>query len=51
MKKEQIIFNIDKEYKDKLQKIVYMIGIEKNKHYTLTQLILDTLIKEYQLDE
>lgn len=50
MEYEKIIFNFTKEYKRKLEKVVAMENIERDKNITLTDLISETLIKEFDLD-
>jgi hypothetical protein len=50
MEYEKIIFNFLKEYKRKLEKVVAMENIEREKSITLTDLISETLIKEFDLD-
>ncbi len=47
---EKIIFNFPKEYKRKLEKIVAIRNIESEKQITLTDLISETLINEFDLD-
>ena len=51
MKQEmtKILLNIPIEYKNKLDKIVAMEIIETNRSYSLTQLIIETLEKEFGL--
>jgi hypothetical protein len=50
MEYEKIIFNFPKDYKRKLEKVVAMENIERDKNITLTDLISETLIKEFDLD-
>lgn len=45
----KILLNIPIEYKNKLDKIVAMEIIETNRSYSLTQLIIETLEKEFGL--
>ena len=47
MEYEKIIFNFPKEYKRKLEKIVALENFEREKTITLTDLISETLIKEF----
>jgi hypothetical protein len=50
MEYEKIIFNFPKEYKRKLEKIVALENFEREKTITLTDLISETLIKEFDLE-
>jgi hypothetical protein len=49
MKFEKITFNFPQEYKRKLEKIVAMENISNENRITLSDLITDTLIKEFDL--
>jgi hypothetical protein len=49
MEYEKIIFNFPKEYKRKLEKIVSLENVEREKQITLTDLISETLINEFDL--
>jgi patatin-like phospholipase/acyl hydrolase len=50
MEYEKIIFNFPKEYKRKLEKLVALENIEREKQITLTDLISEILINEFDLD-
>jgi hypothetical protein len=50
MEYEKIIFNFPKEYKRKLEKIVAQENFERERTITLTDLISETLIREYDLE-
>lgn len=50
MEYEKIIFNFPKKYKRKLEKIVAIENIEKEKSITLTDLISEILINEFDLE-
>lgn len=50
MEYEKIIFNFPKEYKRKLEKIVSIENVEREKQITLTDLISETLINEFDLE-
>jgi hypothetical protein len=50
MEYEKIIFNFPKQYKRKLEKIVSMGNVENEKSTTLSGLISETLIREFDLE-
>jgi hypothetical protein len=47
MEISKVIFNLPKHYKEQLIKMCNMMGVEENRIITLTDLIIETLVKEF----